>query len=239
VLYFCFLANRLQLERLAERVEQLNAKLHIRKLLSMTKETEAAPHPSLEKPQSWTGIWLAAVTRPSVVTYERLIRQPSAAPKHAAVWILVSGLISGGLGSLVPLFSQLAHREPVDTGLLLAIPAIPVVAVLYWLIFVGCTQWVAHLLKGTGTYQTLAYAFATFSAPLTIAASLLALMPGNGIPLFGLYLYWLALYALAAQAVNQFSRAKAIGSILISLILLGSAFSGMAFLLLEALLRRP
>lgn len=30
VLYFCFLANRLQLERLAERVEQLNAKLHIR-----------------------------------------------------------------------------------------------------------------------------------------------------------------------------------------------------------------
>jgi hypothetical protein len=30
VLYFCFLANRLQPERLAERVEQLNAKLHIR-----------------------------------------------------------------------------------------------------------------------------------------------------------------------------------------------------------------
>jgi hypothetical protein len=208
----------------------------------MTKETEAAPHPLLEKPQSWAGIWLAAVTRPSVVTYERLIRQPSAAPRHAAAWILVSGLISGGLGSLVPLFSHLAHREPVDTGLLLAIPAIPVVAVLYWLIFVGCTQWVAHLLKGTGTYQTLAYAFATFSAPLTIAASLLALMPGSGIsgiPLFGLYLYWLALYALAVQAVNQFSRAKAIGSILISLLLLGSAFSGMAFLLLEALLRRP
>ena len=196
----------------------------------MPIDSEAALQPSFEPSLSWLGIWLTAVTRPSVATYERLLRQPNVTARQAVTWILVSGLFSGVIGSIAPLFSELSHREPLDTWLLLATPAIAVLAALYWIIFTGSTQWIARLLKGDGTYQGLAYAFATFSAPLTIAVSLFALLPRSGLPLLILYLYWLALYVPATRAVNHFSRARAIGSVFLSLILVAGVSLGVAFL---------
>ena len=199
----------------------------------MPDETKATPQPTLETYHAWLEIWLAALTRPSVATYEKLIRQPGATAKQAVIWIIASGLISGVAGVVTPLFSQLSRREPIDAALLLGVPAIAVVAALYWSIFAACTQWAARLLRGAGTYQTLAYAFAAFSAPLTIAASLLALIPRSGILLFGLYLYWLVLYAVATRSVHRFSLAKAVGSVLISVLLLAAVILGTAFLMVS------
>src|SRR5689334_6495923 len=102
-----------------------------------------------------TGVWLRAVLRPSVATYERLVRQPYSGRRVAYIWILVSALIGGVLVSLDPLLAPFVRGQPFDTGLLPAIPIYALIATLFWAIFVGCTQAVARLLKGVGSFPQI------------------------------------------------------------------------------------
>src|SRR5262245_30711226 len=115
-----------------------------------------------------TEIWLRAVLRPSVATYQRLVRQPYSGRRIAYIWILVSALIGGVLVSLDPLLAPLVRGQSFDTGLLPAIPIYALIATLFWAIFVGCSQAVARLLRGVGTFPQMVYASATFSAPLIL-----------------------------------------------------------------------
>jgi hypothetical protein len=183
----------------------------------MSNNIVAAPQPQ-SAPASWLGIWLGALTRPSKATYVRLARQ-HATTRSAYSWIVVGSLV-GGLGTSVgPLLVQLTQNQSLDVMLLLAIPLYAILVVLFWGMFAGCAQLAARLFRGKGTHRELSYAFATFSAPLIIVFSILSLVPQTGIPLLLLYLYWIVLYIIAIQAVNQFSLLRAIGSGLIALLL--------------------
>ncbi len=164
-------------------------------------------------------MWLTALTRPSVATYERLIRQPHAPARSAYTSVFISSLIGGSISSLVPFVSQLAQQQPVDTGLLLAIPVTSMVTMLVWVTFVGCTQGIARLLRGEGTHTQAAYACALFSAPLTIVVSMLALIPRSGFLLLCLYVYWCVLYVVAVQAVNRMSWIRAVTAVLMAVLL--------------------
>ncbi len=179
--------------------------------------------------RSWIGIWVNAVTQPSLAGYERLILEPNFTSR-ALKWVVASGVASGILGSIVPVFSRLAQGEALSSGLFFALAVIPVIAVMYWLMFAGCAQGVARLLGGKGDFARLAGLVAALSSPLTIVASLLALVPWSGLLLAGLYLYWLALYAAAVQAVHGFPRTKAIGSVVLSFLLLVSVVLAVTFL---------
>jgi Yip1-like protein len=180
--------------------------------------------------QSWRGVWLAALTRPSLATYRRLVQQPKAAARQAYAWMFVGSLVGSLIVSVIPFFSQLIFAQDVDIVLLMALPLPSLLAVLYLALFAGCTQLLARLLKGAGTYQELVYAFASFSAPLIIVASLLTLIPKLEVVLIVLYIYWFVLYAMAVQAVHQLSRIRAVGAVLISFLFLSSVFVGVVFL---------
>jgi hypothetical protein len=182
---------------------------------------EESPATTVTQPHAiWPRIWLIAVTRPAVSTYQAIARQPTASIRHAYIWMCSSSLIA----ALIPFLAHLVQEKQVDTGLLLVGPIPATITVLAWMIFTSCAHWIVRLFKGVSTYSSLAYAFAAFSAPLTIVANLLALIPGSGLLLAGQYIYWLVLYALAIRAVSRFSRKRAVGVLLISLLFTCSLF---------------
>ena len=174
-------------------------------------------------------VWLTALTRPSITRYVALGQQPSVNAWRAYSWVFAGGLIGGAIDALAPFVGQLAERRYVDALFFALIPVSSIIAVCYLAAFAWCAQWIARLFKGSGTYSQLAYVFASFSAPMLIAASILDVIPLTHGLLVAVYVYWLALYVVAVRAVNGLSRLKAILSILLAFLILGSAWLGVAF----------
>jgi hypothetical protein len=167
---------------------------------------------------SWAAVWLSALVKPSAVTYANLAQQRQATARSAYIWMAIASLVGGFSSGLGSALFQLSQNQPLDTGLLLAIPLYALLVVIFWALFAGSAQLAARLFKGTGTHQQLTYSFAAFSAPLTIAFSILSLVPQTGILQIVLYVYWIVLYVLAIRAINQFSLLRAIGAGLIALL---------------------
>src|SRR5262245_40779863 len=103
----------------------------------MAADNIAPLQSSLNTAPAGIGLWVSAIFRPSVATYERLLRQPYPSRRFAHIWILVGALIGGLIVSLDALFAPLA-QQPFDAGLLLAIPLYALIATLFWAIFIAC-----------------------------------------------------------------------------------------------------
>jgi hypothetical protein len=190
--------------------------------LDVTAGLAAKPSPS------WPQIWLTAVTRPTIATYQAFVNHASISPRHAYSWLFGSSLISGLLVSLVAFFTR---SEPAfGLNLALAILIFALAATLACVIFAGLVHLITRLLRGSGTYQNLITVFAAFNAPLILLAGVLSLAPRSSLVVIALYLYWLFLYSVSIQAVHHVSRLKAIVAVLISLILLGGALLGVGIL---------
>jgi hypothetical protein len=197
----------------------------------MSIELENNPGFASQRSAPWLRIWQKALTQPTVTTYQDLIGWAGDGARETWIWLFASSLISGLLISLEPLFT--GASQTLDFGLALAIPIFAIIAVLVWWLFAGCMHFTARPLKGTGAYANLIYLFAAFSAPLMLLASVLSLVPRSGPLLIGLYLYWLALFVVATQAVHRFSRVRAVVSVLVALLvsaaLLGSVVLGLGW----------
>lgn len=178
--------------------------------------------------RTWGRIWLAAVTRPTVATYQDLARHPQVGSRDAWIWLLGSGLLSGVFMSQGSV--HVRTGAAMDSSLALAIAVFALMAVLSWASFAACIQGIARLMKGGGNYQSLIFVFAAFNAPLMLLTSGLSLVPRGGAILMVLYLYWLALYSVAVRAAHQVSWLKAAGAVLFSLAVLSGALFGLAVL---------
>ena len=178
--------------------------------------------------RTWGRIWLAAVTRPTVATYQDLARHPQVGSRDAWIWLLGSGLLSGVFMSLGSV--QARKGAALDSSLALAIAVFALMAVLSWASFAACIQGFARLMKGGGNYRSLIFVFAAFNAPLMLLTSGLSLVPRGGAILMVLYLYWLALYSVAVRAAHQVSWLKAAGAVLFSLAVVSGALFGLMVL---------
>lgn len=193
----------------------------------MSQELITASQPRL---RSFGKVWLGALVRPSTSRYAALGHQPRVSIWKAYLWVFAAGLIGGALNALTPFFGQPADRRYADLLLLALVPVSALLATGSLAAFAFCTQLVARLLKGTGTQRELAYVFAAFSAPLLIVASIVDLIPSIRPFLLILYIYWMVLYMMAVHAVNGISRVRAAVAVLAALLILGSAWLGMAFM---------
>jgi len=171
---------------------------------------------------SWPQVWMRALTQPSVVTYEELIRDPGARPGRAYIWVVVASLIEffvvmlgqlalvgsfgGDLQDALPMIGLLG-----SSVLICGAPIVAVLSLLALMISAGISQLVAGALGGIGTYSRLVYAIAAYLAPLSIITSVLGLIPFLGVCLiFPLGIYAIVLNVIAIKAVNQFDWGKAI-----------------------------
>jgi MFS family permease len=212
----------------------------------MTQNTEISQDvQQVGQALSWREVWIQALTRPSVATYQSLIQAPQASPKRAYGWIALSALITfliSAMGTL--LWGTLGEAEGMGgvSSILCGLPVAAVLAVLGVAIMAGVSNLIARLFGGAGTYSALVYAFAAYLTPLSLISGVLSLVPILGVflaPLPGLY--GLVLNVIAVKAVHKFSWWKAVVSsvavllgivvivaviVIMLLILLGPAIQG-------------
>ncbi len=193
----------------------------------MSEEFDA---PSAEyKSLSWSEVWISALTKPSVETYEGLVRDPGASANKAYLWVFICALIGYALSSLISLaigalfetssipgFETSALFGSSLIALVCCVPIFAILAVVGLIINSGLTQLIARALGGTGTYSELVYANAAYTAPLSLVSSIVGAIPFVnlclGIPLA---VYYIVLAVIATNAVNRFGWGKAVVSALI------------------------
>ena len=167
---------------------------------------------------SWREAWTNALTRPSVATFEELAGDPRATAGRAYLWIAAASII-GVLVQIVLVYVQIqdlilpGYSSLVLSSMMTTAVGLVVASLVAFLIASGAAHLVARLLGGRGTYSALAFAYASYSAPLTLINYVL-----GGLPLGVLLncvtvatgLYALVLAVTAVRAVHQIDTGKAI-----------------------------
>jgi hypothetical protein len=198
--------------------------------------TEDAGLPSMQPevaPHSWTQAWLISLTQPNEMSYTALAEDPSASIRKGFAWVFVSGLIASGVASVLRLafistaLSGLEQSSDMTTEigivalitLACLIPFSAALAGVGLMIYAGIEQFVAGALGGEGSFARLYYVMAAYTAPISLAAALLALIPFLGACVSGLLgFYSLGLNALAIKSVNRFGWGSAVLSMIVPLI---------------------
>ncbi len=184
--------------------------------------TPAAPEPFYK-------VWLKAVTKPNEQTYAEIANSSGASPTKAYLWLAISYIFTFFVSMLVFSFSSSSQYgdfgEALGGSAIALICGAPIGAVIGLLIYaleVAIVQWVAKLFKGTGSYNQLIYAFAAFTAPLTLVSGVLSafsLIPFIGLCFsiisIGIGLYSIFLMITAVKGVNKFGWGEAAGSVLL------------------------
>ncbi len=216
---------------------------------------EAAPAATSH---SWTQAWLIGLTQPNLRSYTALADDPSASAGKAFAWVFVSGLVASGIASLLQLAlisSMLSGlKQSSDTSLSLGLVAlvtlvcvIPLSAALAsvgLMIYAGIEQLVAGALGGEGSFARLYYVMAAYTAPISLGAALLAIIPFLGACVGALLgFYALGLNVLALKSVNRFGWGSAVLSMIIPLIFIVLifviVFFGLVYPALPTLIPQP
>lgn len=190
---------------------------------------EFSVSPDEFKSYSWSQVWLHALTRPSVETFERLINDPKASSNRGYGWVFICSTIGYVIVFLIPwVFGNPIESSPISglngpplhtvstIWLVCCAPIVGALAVLVIAVQAGLTQLITRMLGGTGSYSRLAYAFATYTAPLTIVTTVTYAIPYLNLCLAPLLaIYTLVLMVIAINAVNQFGWGKSIASAII------------------------
>jgi hypothetical protein len=161
------------------------------------------------------------------------------------LWVFLASLLTSlvslvaGLGGQMDSLRQLlppeiAQQLPAGADpsigigtIICGAPVGALVAVLFFAISTALVQWVAKLFGGTGSFDKLAYVFSSFTVPYSVVASvmtLLSIIPFVGILTglisFALGIYVIVLDVLAVKAVNRLDTGKAVGAVLLPVLVI-------------------
>ena len=195
-------------------------------------ETQFPSNPN-EATLTWSEVWTAAITKPSVATYKEILRDPGAKSRRGYTWLFIAWLIYtvvavNVLFSTVPddllveLFPEATAGDISQALLLNTVCLSPFVAGIFLGVFAVIVR-VIHAIvhvqgkreQQAGDVQRLSYAFAAFWAPLTLISVLLVMLP---IPEIGLVVqaYQVILAVVAVRAVYDLETREAATSVLIT-----------------------
>lgn len=176
-------------------------------------------------PQTWSDVWVKALTQPSVATYQDFVSRPEVSSRRAYIWVFLGSVVASGLTLLgILLFGSLAAlgaEEALDLagGFLIVIlafvclaPLGGLFAILGLVIIAAISQAIARSLGGSGTYSELSYAFGAYLAPLGIVSSVLSMIPIINLLTIPLAIYGVFLNILAIKSVHRFGWGKALAS---------------------------
>jgi hypothetical protein len=178
---------------------------------------------------TWFDIWIQAVTRPSVATFEKIGRDPKASTTRGFLWVFITSLVGyafimagqmafGGPAG-ASMFGGQSNLEPVQMLVIFACqtPIIAGLSIVGLAISAGITTLIARALGGSGTFSQLVYAFAAYEAPLTLVSGVLGAIPFVIFLNFFLGIYGIVLNVIAVKAVHRFGWGKAIVSSMVIL----------------------
>jgi hypothetical protein len=182
--------------------------------------------------------WRRVLTQPGEPVFLQEKENPNGTLQTALIWMLIAGVVAAifgfiasaiGASSTAAMLSQAGLPPEVQEQMgpmlaaatgsagLAAIITVPV----FFLIGTFILHLIAGLLGGQGEYSKFAYLVATFQAPLTIASSVLSIIPFLGgcvAAILGIYGYVETFFAVKAHYGLTSGRALAV--VLIPVILL-------------------
>jgi hypothetical protein len=175
---------------------------------------------------TWSEVWTMVLSKPSTETFETVLRDPQASRQRAFNWMFITGTIAVILQQIVISMLPVYSRAYGSSGLMTVVCGLVLggaMVVLFFALSYGLMQFIAQSLGGTGSYGEFYYASAAFAAPLMMVNVALTPFASSGSTAFALVslalsLYQLALTGMALRAVNQFGWGKAIGSIVLYII---------------------
>lgn len=204
--------------------------------------------PESGQPMSMIDTWMAALTKPNEGTFARIVAQPGASASKAFLWVFLASLLTSlaglivqavGVGGQMEAFRrflppEIARELPVGAApsigfgtVICGTPVGALFAVLFFAIGVALVQWVAKLFGGTGSFDKLAYAFAAITVPVSVISAVLALVGIipfigilTGLISFALGIYVIVLEVLAVKAVNGLDTGKAVGAVLLPVLVI-------------------
>lgn len=189
--------------------------------------------------------WIAAVTKPNEGTFAQIVAQPGATVGKAFLWVFLASILTSFASLIVQAVSpggqmdmfreflppELARELPVGMApagwvgfgtVICGAPVGAIFTVLFFAIGVALVQWVAKLFGGTGSFDKLAYAFSAITVPVSVVSAVLAIIGIipfvgilTGLISFGLGIYVIVLQVLAVKAVNKLDTGKAVGAVLL------------------------
>jgi hypothetical protein len=173
---------------------------------------------------------IAVLTKPAVATFEEH-------EKDNLLWALIYSVIAGVINAVLAAISLQISGTGASMGS--AIGSGIFGTIIGLLISWGITFGLGRAFGGTGSFGELAWDFALFSAPLTVASSILGLIPFiGGIAAIALAIYNFYLSYLAIQSGMNLPSQKALYVILIEVaiflviavcigVIFGAAFAAM------------
>lgn len=193
-------------------------------------------------PTSTMQTWMNALTKPSDRTFAAIASSPNAKASTAYLWVFVASLVEfffifllrGGV--IRDTFQQQGYGNNMPGGglgiilvtVLCGAPIFAAVTTGFFALGAAIVQWIAGMFGGRGTYNQLAYALGSITAPYALISAAFILL--GAIPFVGFCfrimlgfagLYILVLEILAVQGVNQFGLGQAAASVLIPGLVVG------------------
>lgn len=173
--------------------------------------------------QSFSDVWLKALTQPSVATYENFLSRPGVGLGRAFIWVFVGsfvgsmiaflGLYLSGRFSNLGLDQASGIAPGVSFLLILFVCGVPISAafgIIGLVVVAGVGQLAARLLGGKGSFTELAYALSAYLAPMSIVTALLGIIPFIGCLNIFLAIYGMFLNVVAVKAVHRFDWGRAV-----------------------------
>lgn len=181
---------------------------------------------------NWSEVWTAALTRPSVQTFEHILQDEGAGLRRGVIWIVAAAALATvmltafnlalvpdmqalmaepGIQGGMPAFSS----ETITLMLLIAAPFTMILLVGGFVMMAAVVHGLAFAAGGrrpeqAGLWQKLFYALAAAQAPLLLLGSFVRFVPCVGTwLLIVVYVYVIVLARQAVQAVYGLDRQRA------------------------------
>lgn len=191
----------------------------------MSQEREIQSSPAPVELHRWYQIWIAAVTRPSIETFEEIAQDPRASVSRAFFWMFLATAVGNIVGAIAlsGVFGVFAPLGGVETlGEIVALMAVggimwaclgaafTLLSPLWFAIRVGVRHRVASSLGGAGSYEQMAYTFAAYSAPMSLLFYVAYASQCGGFLLPIIALYRIVLDIVAIRAAHEIGTKQAL-----------------------------
>lgn len=167
---------------------------------------------------SWIHVWLVSFFKPTVQTFENLVRDPRARLRRAFAWAFLGSLgttaaavalllITGSIAGLE--FLKEPASLPLARIVLIAaialLPAAAVGGILGLLANTLLAHIIAKIAGGKGSFRGLVYCMSTYLVPAALISTVLSLIPAVGLAALLVELYTVYLDTAAVKAVHRIS----------------------------------
>ncbi|MCU0513763.1 MAG: YIP1 family protein [Anaerolineae bacterium] len=190
-----------------------------------------SPQENIPARYSWSEVWTAVITRPSVQTFTEVLNDPAATPRRAYVWLYLTGCVAAfvmfytlmsalttdpEMQQLLPETMSLGElQSSLWLTMLCVVPFAGAISIVFFMVFARAVHYIAERLdsskKKPGRYGALVYTLSAIAAPLNILSVLILILSVSlTVPAFAVLLSLVSLALSVYQLILMVQGIRAV-----------------------------